>query len=131
MQHSIIFFDGVCNLCTASVKFVINRDQKDLYRFAPLQGSVAAHYLGAGAAVNQDPGSIVLLEGGKLYKRSAAALRIARHLGGLWPLLSLFLIVPPVIRDFLYDLVASNRYRIWGKAESCLVPTPQLRAKFL
>lgn len=132
MQHSIIFFDGVCNLCTGSVTFVIQRDKRDLFRFVPLQSPLAVQYLAPlGQPVTGTPGSIVLLENGKLYKRSSAALRIARKLNGGWPLLYGLIIIPAFIRDFVYDQIAVNRYRIWGKADSCMVPTPALKAKFL
>jgi predicted DCC family thiol-disulfide oxidoreductase YuxK len=132
MQHAIIFFDGVCNLCTGSVTFVIKRDQRDCFRFAPLQSEFALQQLEPlGESLNGTPGSIMLLEGGKLYKRSTAALRIARKLDGGWPLLYGFIVVPAFIRDFVYDQIAANRYRIWGKSDSCMVPTPALKAKFL
>jgi len=132
MQHSIIFFDGVCNLCTSSVKFVIKRDRNDVFRFAPLQGDMVGRYLGASDRPDHTaPGSIILLEDGKIYKRSGAALRIARRLGFGWNLLYAFIIVPAFIRDFVYDQIAQRRYRIWGKEESCMVPTAELKAKFL
>jgi predicted DCC family thiol-disulfide oxidoreductase YuxK len=132
MEHSIIFFDGVCNLCTSSVKFVIKRDQHDFFRFAPLQGDVAGQYLvGTDLPDEAAPGSVILLEGGKVYKRSTAALRIARRLGFGWNLLYGFIIVPVFIRDFVYDQIAKRRYRIWGREESCMVPTAGLKAKFL
>jgi predicted DCC family thiol-disulfide oxidoreductase YuxK len=131
MQHSIIFFDGVCNLCTGSVKFVIRRDKKDFFRFAPLQSDVAREYLGPAAASAVAPSSIILLEKGKVYKRSSAVLRIAGHLGGGWNLLYAFLIIPAFIRDYVYNQIARRRYSIWGKEESCMVPTAELKAKFL
>ena len=132
MEHSIIFFDGVCNLCTSSVKFVIKRDRRDFFRFATLQGDIAAQYLdGPDATEDSPPGSVILLQGGKVYKCSAAALRIARHLGFGWNLLYGFMIVPAFIRDFVYDQIAKRRYSIWGKEESCMVPTAELKAKFL
>ncbi|MET1056208.1 MAG: DCC1-like thiol-disulfide oxidoreductase family protein [Pedobacter sp.] len=132
MQHAIIFFDGVCNLCTSSVKFVIKRDRKDCFRFAPLQGETAGQYIDvADTPENTAPGSIILLEGGKIYKRSTAALRIARRLGFGWNLLYGFIIVPAFIRDIIYDQIAKRRYSIWGREESCMVPTAGLKAKFL
>lgn len=131
MEHSIIFFDGVCNLCTSSVKFVIKRDKGDRFRFAALQSEQALKYLHPEDLSGAVPSSVLLLENGKLYQRSAAALRIARQLSGLWPLLYVFIIVPPFIRDFVYDQIGKRRYRIWGKQESCMVPTASLKAKFL
>jgi len=131
MQQSIIFFDGVCNLCTGSVKFVIRRDAADRFRFAPLQGDVAQQYLGKAGLDPNAPGTIYLLENGKLYQRSTAALRIARKLSGAWPLLYGFIIIPVFIRDFVYKQIASRRYALWGKADSCMVPTAALKQKFL
>lgn len=131
MQQSIIFFDGVCNLCTNSVKFVIKRDKKDVFRFAALQSDVARQYLGPFGLSPGELNTIILLENKKVYQRSAAALRIARKLGGSWVLLYGFMIFPAFIRDFVYDQIAKRRYRIWGKQDSCIVPTPELKAKFL
>jgi len=131
MQQSIIFFDGVCNLCTESVKFVIKRDTKDRFRFAALQSDHASLYLEPGDLAGDEPGSVILLEDGKVYKRSAAALRIARHLSGGWPLLYAFILVPPFIRNFVYDQIGKRRYQVWGKQESCMVPTLELKSKFL
>ncbi|KIO76218.1 hypothetical protein TH53_16280 [Pedobacter lusitanus] len=131
MQHSIIFFDGVCNLCTGSVKFVIKRDRKDQFRFAPLQSDVAQQYLGPFGLSLSELSSIILFENGRVYQRSAAALRITRHLSGGWPLLYGLMIIPGFIRDFVYNQIAKRRYSIWGREESCIVPTAELKAKFL
>lgn len=131
--HGMIFFDGVCNLCNHSVQFVIKRDQHDYFRFAALQTEAAKAQL---TALNSVPhqaelNTIILLENGKVYDRSTAALRIARKLSGLWPLLYGFIIIPRFIRDFFYQLISKNRYRIWGKQESCMVPSAALKSKFL
>lgn len=131
MQHAIIFFDGVCNLCNASVQFILQRDSKDYFRFSPLQGEAADNYLKSFNINPLDLNTILLLENGRLYKRSAAALRIARHLSGGWSLLHAFMIVPPFIRDFFYQLIAKNRYRLWGRTDACMIPTPELKQKFL
>ncbi|MBB6500223.1 thiol-disulfide oxidoreductase DCC family protein [Pedobacter cryoconitis] len=131
MQHSIIFFDGVCNLCTGSVKFVIKRDRKDIFRFAALQSDIAGQHLGPFGLSLSELNTIILLENGRVYQRSTAALRIARHLSGGWPLLYGFMVIPAFIRDFVYNQIARRRYRIWGREESCMVPTPAIKAKFL
>jgi predicted DCC family thiol-disulfide oxidoreductase YuxK len=131
IQQPIIFFDGVCNLCNASVQFVIAHDKKHQFRFTALQGDYAKEIL---PQFNADLGklnTILLLEDGKLYTKSSAALRIARKLNRLIPLLYAFLIVPKVIRDWVYDIIARNRYRWWGRQESCWVPTPDLKNKFI
>ena len=130
-DKKIILFDGVCNLCSGSVNFVIKRDHKDVFRFAPLQEGVGLELM---ATYKIDPAktdSIVLIENGKAYVKSTAALRAARYLPGLWPLLYGFMIVPRFIRNWVYDFIARNRYKWYGKQESCMMPTPELRAKFL
>lgn len=131
--HGMIFFDGVCNLCNHSVQFVIKRDQHDYFRFAALQTEAAKAQLTALNSVphQEELNTIILLENGKVYDRSTAALRIARKLSGLWPLLYGFMIIPRFIRDFFYQLISKNRYRIWGKQESCMVPSAALKSKFL
>lgn len=131
--HGMIFFDGVCNLCNHSVQFVIKRDQHDYFRFAALQTEAAKAQLTALNSVphQEELNTIILLENGKVYDRSTAALRIARKLSGLWPLLYGFIIIPRFIRDFFYQLISKNRYRIWGKQESCMVPSAALKSKFL
>ena len=130
-SHSIILFDGVCNLCNSSVNFVIKRDKKDRYRFGALQEEPGA---GLMKEYNIDPevtDSIVLIENGKAYTKSTAALRVSRHLGGLYPLAYIFMIIPNFIRNWVYDYVARNRYKWYGKKDQCMIPTPELRAKFL
>ncbi|MFD2583820.1 thiol-disulfide oxidoreductase DCC family protein [Pedobacter vanadiisoli] len=130
MQKPVIFFDGVCNLCNSSVQFVIAHDKKDQFRFTPLQGDYAKEMLPEFNADQQKLNTILLLVNGKLYTKSSAALRIARKLNGLIPLLYVFLIVPKFIRDWFYDMIAKNRYKWWGKQESCWLPTPELKSKF-
>lgn len=140
-EHGLIFFDGICNLCNHTVQFIINRDPQDYFRFAALQSEVAKEQLGlldtgakesrTVAANPQEFNTIILLENGKAYYRSTAALRIARRLSGLWPLLYGFIIIPAFIRDFFYQLISKSRYRIWGKQDSCMIPSPALKSKFL
>ncbi|NQX37218.1 Predicted thiol-disulfide oxidoreductase YuxK, DCC family [Pedobacter steynii] len=130
-DHGVIFFDGVCNLCNHSVQFIIKRDHKDYFRFAALQSDIATQKLSDFDFNAEDLKTIILLEGGKVYLRSTAALRIARQLSGGWSMWYGFIIIPAFIRDFVYKLIANNRYRIWGKTESCMVPSPELKAKFL
>ncbi len=127
-MHATVLFDGVCNLCNASVNFVIDRDKRSYFKFAPLQSEAAK---ALGETVTGDPDSIVLIENGKRHDKSGAALRIARRLNGAWPLLFLFIIVPPFIRDSVYRYIARNRYKWFGKADACRMPTPELKARFL
>ena len=127
----IILFDGVCNLCNASVNFVIDRDPRGIFRFAALQSEVARPMLEKQGLTDEALDSIVLLEKDKIYRRSTAALRIAKRLKGVWPLLYLFIVVPPPLRNAVYDWIARNRYRWFGKSETCRVPTPELQERFL
>ena len=126
-QGPVVLFDGVCNLCTASVQFVIARDSRKRFRFASLQSPAAERLLGR----REDLESMVLMEGGRTYRKSGAALRIARRLDGLWPLLSVFLLVPRPLRDAIYDWIGRRRYRMFGRRDSCWVPGPDLAARFL
>lgn len=128
---AVILFDGVCNLCNGLVQFVIARDPARRFRFASLQSDVAQRRLeGAGIAANV-PDSIVLLEEGRLFTRSTAALRIARRLRFPWSLAFALIVVPRPLRDWVYSLVARNRYRWFGRRETCMIPTPELEERFL
>ena len=121
-------FDGVCNLCNGAVTFIIDRDPDAYFTFAPLQSEMAHDLLGEAAERLE---SIVLVENGKHYTESTAALRIARRLRGPWPLLYGFVVVPKALRDSVYRFIAANRYRWFGKRESCRLPTPELKKRFL
>jgi predicted DCC family thiol-disulfide oxidoreductase YuxK len=123
---SVILFDGVCNLCNAWVQFVIRRDPGARFAFAPLQGEVAEKLLGTRGGE-----TIVLIERDTIYDQSTAVLRIALRLSGLWPLAAVFLIVPKGLRDAVYRGIARNRYRWFGRRDSCMVPTAELRSRFL
>ncbi len=127
----VILFDGVCTMCSASVKWVIRRDRKQRFRFASLQSEFARAALARLAPGAALPDSIVLLESGRVRTRSDAAIRIARLLGFPWCLGAAFRVVPPVLRDALYSWVARHRYKWFGKQDACMVPTPALRARFL
>ena len=126
----IILFDGVCNLCNTSVKFIIKRDSEGQFKFASLQSETGQTLLRM-HGLNKDLSSFVLLEDDKVYLKSSAALRVCRKLDSAWPILSHFRFLPPFIRDFLYDFVAKNRYKWFGKEESCLVPSPEWKQRFL
>lgn len=128
---SVIYFDGICNLCTGSVKFIIRRDPKRYFRFASLQSNTGKEFLSQHFPSDQSLRTFLLWEDGKLYTRSTAALRVARRLTGLWPLLYAFIIVPRFIRDGVYNWIAGNRYKWFGKKEECWIPTPELKALFL
>ncbi len=129
--HSIILFDGICNLCNGSVNFVIQRDQKDVFRFGALQEEPGLSLLKRYDIDTEHIDSIVLIEDGKAYVKSTAALRATRKLPGAWPLLYGFIIVPAFIRNWVYDFIARHRYKWYGKKDSCVIPTPELKRKFL
>lgn len=128
-EPPIVYFDGVCNLCNAAVDFIIRRDGAGVFRFAPLQGPTAQERLSQ--VPEGDPDTIVVQEDGRLFSRSDAALRIARGLGGGWRLLMVLWWLPRPIRDAIYTWVARNRYRWFGRKETCRLPTPGERARFL
>ena len=128
---AVVLFDGVCNLCHASVLFVIDRDPRAHFAFAALQGEEAARLLAARGYEGAELGSVLLVEGGRVYARSTAALRIARRLRGAWPLLSVLVVVPRPVRDAVYDWIARHRYRWFGRQEACRIPTPELRSRFV
>ncbi|RZL16397.1 MAG: thiol-disulfide oxidoreductase DCC family protein [Pedobacter sp.] len=130
-QSPIVFFDGVCNLCNSSVQFIIKHDPEAIFKFSTLQGDFAKEALKDHPIDTHVLDSTILLENGKIYTRSSAALQIAKQLNGGWPLLFGFYIVPKFIRDFFYNIVAKNRYKIWGKQESCWIPTPELKSRFI
>jgi predicted DCC family thiol-disulfide oxidoreductase YuxK len=126
-DHPVILFDGVCNLCTGSVRFVIERDSRKRFRFASLQSPVAERLLGR----REDLEAVILLQNGKTYRKSGAALRIARRLDGLWPLLAVLLIIPGFLRDAVYDWIGRRRYRMFGRREACWLPSVDLADRFL
>lgn len=127
----VILFDGDCNLCHASVQFVLRRDPTARFRFASLQSAAGRGLLARAGAAGTLPDSIVLVADGRVRTKSGAALAIARGLCFPWPLLTVFWIVPAPMRDLIYDWIARNRYRWYGKRTQCWVPTPELRARFL
>ncbi len=131
MTGPIVLFDGVCKFCNAGVNFILDRDAHRYFRFAPLQSETGQAFLRRFGMRTDDLDSIVLVEHGLPYRKTSAALRIAHHLGGAWPLLVVLFAIPPFLRDAAYDLLARNRYRWFGKTQSCRVPTPELRDRFL
>lgn len=129
-QHPVLLFDGVCNLCNGSVQFIIDRDPDAQFRFASLQSEAGRQLLEA-RGIKNDLDTVVLVDGEQVYERSDAALRVFRHLGGLWLLMLIFWPLPRVIRDWVYNFVATNRYRLFGKQEFCMIPTEDNRRRFL
>jgi predicted DCC family thiol-disulfide oxidoreductase YuxK len=127
----IVLFDGVCNLCNGFVNAVIERDPDGYFTFGALQSDPARAYLDAFGLSGDVLDSVVLIEGGRLYRRSTAALRILRRLSPPWPLAYLLVAIPRPVRDRVYDWIAGRRYRWFGKRSACRVPTPELRSRFL
>lgn len=128
----IILFDGVCNLCEVSVQFVIKYDKKDVFRFVALQSELGKEIIKHIGLENKNIDSIILYEPGIAYNyKSAAALEIAKNLGGFFHFGTVFKLIPNGLRNLLYDYIAKNRYQWYGKNESCLVPTSDLKCKFL
>ena len=131
-NKKIILFDGVCNLCDAAVQFVIKHDKKDVFRFVPLQSELGQQILKHIGINPSNIDSIILYQPGiAYYYKSAAALEIARSLGGFFHFGTIFKIIPTGIRNQLYDYIAKNRYKWYGKKETCLVPSTENKSKFL
>jgi predicted DCC family thiol-disulfide oxidoreductase YuxK len=131
MHEPIVLFDGVCNFCNASVNFILDRDTQRRFRFAALQSEAGQALLKRFGLRTDDFDTAVVVEHGRAYRKSSAALRIARNLGGWWALLAVLFAIPPFLRDGAYDVLARNRYRWFGRADRCRVPTPEIRERFL
>ena len=127
----MLLFDGVCNLCTWSVRFVIKRDSKKQFRFASLQSQVARELLGPDATAADRLDSVILIDEEGKWHKSTAVLRTAKRLSGIWPLMALFLIVPRPVRDAVYDFVGTRRYRLFGRTDVCWVPETDVSDRFL
>ncbi len=130
-QHPVVLFDGVCNLCESSVQMIIKKDARGKFRFASLQSEVGQAYLQKFNRSTEDLDTVILVEGERHYTKSSAALRVIKGFKGAWPLLYGFIIVPKFIRDGVYSYIARNRYKWYGKKNQCMMPTPELKARFL
>lgn len=131
MNSNLLLFDGVCNLCNGVVQFVIRHDTAGRFRFAALQSEAGQALLQQFGLPTTQFDSFVYVKDGQFYTESTAALRVARDMGGAVSLLWGLMIVPRFIRDAVYRLVARNRYRIFGKQDACMIPTPELKSRFL
>jgi predicted DCC family thiol-disulfide oxidoreductase YuxK len=127
----ILLFDGVCNFCNGVVQFILRHDRAGKFRFASLQSEAGRALLRQHGLVDLPLSTSVLIDGGRAYLNSDGVLRAARQLGGVFSLLVPFSVLPRPLRDFAYRLFARNRYRLFGRAERCLVPTPEVRRRFL
>jgi predicted DCC family thiol-disulfide oxidoreductase YuxK len=129
--NPVLLFDGVCNLCNGFVQFIIKRDTKGIFRFTSLQSDIGQQLMKDHGFPTDELNTVILIKNGQVYTHSDAPLQIARHLSFPWPLFSIFAIVPKMIRDRIYDWVARNRYKWYGKKDSCMIPTPELKSRFL
>ncbi|MCM8526878.1 MAG: DCC1-like thiol-disulfide oxidoreductase family protein [Lentisphaeraceae bacterium] len=129
-ENAIVIFDGQCNLCSSSVKFIIERDKKAYFKFLPLQSEQAKKLL-ENKNTEQNLDSVVLVENDEVFIRSRAALKISAKLTWPWRIVSWLRIIPSFLIDPLYKLVAKSRYKIWGKTEECMLPSPELKDRFL
>ena len=130
-DKNILLFDGVCNLCNGFVRFILARDTKAKFRFAALQSAIGQQLLSEQHLSTTDMNTVVLIQNNKPYLKSKAALMVLKELGGVWKLCTLFLLLPRPIRDYLYDIVAKNRYRWFGKMDACVVPSKEKKGRFL
>lgn len=131
-NKQIVLFDGVCNLCHNAVQFIIKRDPKNKFVFASLDSKIGQKLLSERGINRQEIDSIVLIIPDDAYFiKSDAALEISKSLSGIYPIFSVFSFIPQSFRDFIYDLVAKNRYRIFGKKEACPLPTEEQKEKFI
>lgn len=131
LPHAVVLIDGVCHLCQGLTKFIIQRDPKAYFHFASLQSDAGQELLRQGGFPQDMTETMVLVEGGIYYTRSAAALRIVRRLRFPWPILYIAVLIPPPVRNLAYRVVAKNRYRWFGQSAECLIPTPDIRRRFL
>lgn len=134
-EHPIVLVDGVCHFCQGAVKFILKRDPKGRHHFGSLQSEEGKRLLKAGNLPLDRIDTVVLIEDGKYYTKSAAVLRIARHLRFPYPFAYLFIVIPRPIRDVIYNYIARNRYRWFGKDDGdgsqCQIPSPEVRERFL
>ncbi|UKS26582.1 thiol-disulfide oxidoreductase DCC family protein [Paenibacillus sp. HWE-109] len=128
---AIVLFDGVCNLCSGAVQFILRNDPEGIFRFASLQSAIGQQLLARHNLPTDIISTIVLIEGGRAYTRSTAALRIARRLRGAWPAAYAAILIPAPLRNLVYGFIARNRYRWFGQTEQCMLPTPAYKQRFL
>jgi len=126
-----MLFDGVCNVCNGFVQFMIPRDPKGYFKFASLQSEIGQQIMEAYELPTEELSTVIMVENGKVYTHSDVALRASRRMSGLWPVFTVFSVVPRFIRDGMYNWIARNRYRWFGQREQCMIPTPDIRQRFL
>jgi len=131
INSPVILFDGICIFCNFWVNFAIKHDLKKKLKFAPFQSNAGQLLLSQHNIAIESINSVILIENGKVFTQSSAAFRVCKYLSGIWKIFYGLLIIPKFLRDFFYNIIARNRYRWFGKKENCMVPTPELRDRFL
>ncbi|GAA4702322.1 thiol-disulfide oxidoreductase DCC family protein [Brevibacillus fulvus] len=130
-EHGLILFDGICNFCNGWVNFLLKHDRAGYFRFAPLQSAAAQRVLQTHRLPQDQLASVILIEGGRCFVESDAVIRICRRLPGVWKLFAILRFIPRSWRDGAYRWVARHRYRLFGQRERCMIPTPEVRNRFL
>jgi len=131
MEKPILLFDGVCNLCNSTIQFVLKRDKKHYFKFASLQSNYGQLFLKKNKLPTSIYDTFILIEGNSYTIKSSAILKVFKQLSGLWPILYIFIIIPKIIRDALYNIIAKNRYHIFGKKDSCMIPDKEIISRFM
>ena len=131
VSDNIVIFDGVCNLCNLAVRFIIKHDSRDIFRFTSAQSEIGEEILSRFGINTPEPESVFILQKDTLVKKSSAALAITAELDGFWKYLAILRFIPRPIRDFVYDWIARNRYRWFGKREECMLPSNETENRFL
>ncbi len=131
MEKPLILFDGVCNLCNSSVQFIIKNDPAGDFKFAALQSEIGQDILKRFNMKTDEYGTFILYENGEIYTKSTGVLHVIKHFKNYYRFFYFFIVIPPFIRDYLYNFVARNRYRFFGKKDACMIPTPELKARFI
>jgi predicted DCC family thiol-disulfide oxidoreductase YuxK len=130
-NRHVVIFDGVCNFCNGAVNFIIQRDPNDTFSFTPMQSDIAKGLIEKHKVPEVGIDTFLLIKGDECYTFTDAALEIAKDLSGYWYLFGVFKIIPRLMRDYFYRLFARNRYALFGKRETCMIPTPEIRSRFL
>jgi len=131
LYNQIILFDGLCNLCNSSVQFFIKHDKKAVFKFASLQSKFGKEQLVKYQIDVANIDSFIYIKANQAFVKSTAALKVINELGGFWKIFHIIIYFPRPFRDWVYDRIAKNRYRMFGKKESCMVPTPELKSRFI
>lgn len=129
--NRVVFYDGVCNFCNSSVNFIIRHERNDELKFAALQSDIAQEFLTQRELKSMDFDSIIYTDGDTLYLKSSAAFEIAGFLNAPWYYIRIFKFLPKFITDFFYDLIAKNRYKIFGRSDACIIPSQEIRNRFI